>query len=146
LMMGENGWNIVPADGIRPGFEKSPDSGLFSVGVLIHGFASLATRGRTTDLQSDMEGAPRSRDAHYPAGTQLSNWLQFAAYGGGKNGAGESLWQTGALCADVDNRQGVKPSGWSILHGVLAPSCRFGKADVRPKHFVSASQSINSRQ
>jgi hypothetical protein len=39
--MSEDGGNIVPADGVRPGFEKGLDLGLFGLGVVRHGFGSV---------------------------------------------------------------------------------------------------------
>jgi hypothetical protein len=46
--MSEDGGNIVPADGVRPGFEKSLDLGLFGVGVHGHGFGSIVVQ-RTSE-------------------------------------------------------------------------------------------------
>jgi hypothetical protein len=42
--MSEDGANIVPADRIRPSFEKGLDPGLVGVGLLGQGFGSFAQR------------------------------------------------------------------------------------------------------
>jgi hypothetical protein len=39
--MSEDGGNIVPADRVRPGFEKRLDSDFFRVGVVRNGFGSF---------------------------------------------------------------------------------------------------------
>jgi hypothetical protein len=58
-MMGENGWKIMTANSIRPGFQKGYDPRFFGVGLFGHdalpvaGFCVIRSPGRTKISKSD---------------------------------------------------------------------------------------------
>ena len=77
LVMSEDGRNIVPADRVRPGFEKGLDPALFGVGVFRYGFGSFVrsederrginptrARGRATNFDVGGEEGRARADTH----------------------------------------------------------------------------------